>query len=158
MRGWTDIGSDVCWEDHGGNWAKKGADGTWYVIHFDNMKEHGIHDWPQYYAQVRNIDPSSVSEEELNFALKCIGLSKDEIDSEYEIVFAFNSYGLFAPLDEFWGKSYPERVRASARRKAEEYMKDSEALEDSLDRMVNAIGNTARDFRAGNIGLRAKNI
>ena len=34
MPGWTDIGSDVSWDDYGGKWARRARDGSWYVVDF----------------------------------------------------------------------------------------------------------------------------
>lgn len=50
-------------------------------------------------------------------------------------------YGLGAPLAEFSGKSYPERVRAAARREAEHLMKDRAAAQVALARKVNRSGH-----------------
>jgi hypothetical protein len=72
-------------------------------------------------------------------------------DDIYEIVLTecCVSYGCYAPLDSVSGNSYPERVRAAARRLADELMQNEASLEDKLQSPVNALGSTAREYMQG---------
>jgi len=56
------------------------------------------------------------------------------------------------------GESYPERVRAAARRAADEMMEDKCATSAALSRRVNKLGATAADFGRGDplAALRGK--
>lgn len=158
-KGWVDICSDICWEDHGGLWGKRAAPGVWFFVQFENMHEHLSEremregGYAPYYAQVKQVDLGEVPLSELESAMKSCGPdSLDEFEeSVHELIHAqvCVDYGACAPLDEFEGNRAMV-VRGQAFRAAEEYSKDSEALEGALDKPVNKIGSTARDFRGGN--------
>lgn len=162
--GWQDLGSDSCWEDHGGRWGYKdpNASAAWYVIRFDNMQECCGSDadgMDTYHADLLRIDLTAVSLAEVKSALDCVGLDLDDLEPQYHeiaLVEALLSYGVYAPLAEHTDPSYPRRVRAAARRDAEDLMSDAEACEMRMDRQVNALGSTARDFQSGDAlaGLR----
>lgn len=149
--GWIDIGSDVNWDEHGGNWAKKAQDGSWYVITFDNLEGHGIYDLPKYLATVKNIEPREVDTEELKSALQCIGMDFKDVDDELELVFALNSHGIFATLEEISGDKNPDSIKERAIKVAEEFMSDSNKLNEALDKEINKIGTTNRGARNGDI-------
>jgi len=142
VKGWIDFGSDVCWEEHGGVWGRKANDGTWFVILF-NESEGTL------YASLRQVSLSVLSEKQLEKAFECCDVQPDA--SEVEKVAACVSYGHGAPLGDWSGIKYAARLRGEARREAEALMKDSKKLEEKLDRPVNKIGSTARDFREGNV-------
>lgn len=80
MRGWTQLCSDVSWEDYGGMWAKKAKDGTWYVLKWTNLYDAmGEEDCkrdghPQYECEVRFIDLSQIPVAERQSALRSCGL------------------------------------------------------------------------------------
>jgi len=176
MKGWTDIGSDVSWDEYDGKWAKRARDGSWYVIDFVNMweacgeEECKRDGQPQYVCEVKRVDLSDLNSETLASALSCFGYRflDDAIVSdsgdvladagpehaatrERVLVEACVGYGNAQPLDSFSGDSYPARVRAEARRAAEALMRDAVALEERLERPVNAIGSTAREYGRGDI-------
>jgi hypothetical protein len=175
MRGWTDIGSDVSWDDYGGKWARRAHDGSWYVIEFTNMydacgegecKRDGQ---AQYVCEVSRVDLADLNAEQIASALRCVGLRQnagyiygdggDEIACqatdakrfECVLVEACASYGCKQPLDSFSGDMRPANVRADARRAAETLMRDASALEAELDRPVNRMGSTAREYARGEI-------
>jgi hypothetical protein len=73
-------------------------------------------------------------------------------DAEHRcLVEACIQYGLGAPLETFTGKSHPRRIRAKAVRFAYECMKDRTKVNTLLDRPVNAIGSTAREYGQGDV-------
>lgn len=159
-KGWRDIRSDMNWEDYGGLWGKRAAEGVWFFVQFENMREHMSEremnegGYPPFYAQVKQVDLKEVPLKELESAMKSCGPDDiEEYDEDvHELIHAeaCQSYGVYAPLGEHQGCN-PVHVRAAAFRSAEEYMVDDESLESALDRPVNAIGSTARDFRGGNV-------
>lgn len=164
MPGWVDLGSDVSWDDHGGKWGRLAADGSVYVIVFENLDERG--ERPEYVCEVKRVDLPSMPAEQLERALKCVGLRRegDTIVSDsgdivanrtrqvqYVLAEACISYGCAEPLDTFSGDKYPARVRASARRVAEGLMRDAAALEVRRQRPVNRIGSTAAEYGRGDI-------
>jgi len=160
MRKWQDIGSDVNWSEYGGKWAKRARDGSWYVVEFTNMWEACGEDdckrdgQPQYVVEARRIDLSDLDDKTLKSALDCISCNLENVPEKHRElakVEACASYGCYQPLDSFSGDHYPARVRADARRACEALMRDADALEMALDRPVNRIGSTAREFGRGDI-------
>lgn len=157
MRGWVTLCCDVNWDAYGGTWAKLGQDGAWYVLQFDNQHEacRAEEGLSKYSCQVKRLDLSDLTGKDIQSALESCGSVDDELDSEETKVLrrldACISYGFGAPLEDFVGDSYPERVRARARRYAIEMMRNKSKLDKRLDRPVNAVGTNARDFGVGNI-------
>ena len=172
---WQDIGSDVSWDDYGGKWAKRARDGSWYVVEFTNMYDACGEDeckrdgQNQYCAEVHRVDLTDLSPEKIKSALDCVGLtmrsngaiwdsqgieyatSYDDPKREIVIVEACVSYGAKQPIDSFSSNRGPIKLRNEARRSAESYMRDAVALESRLDRPVNRIGSTAREYARGDI-------
>lgn len=156
MRGWTELCSDVNWEDYHGMWAKKGPDGAWYVLQWTNMVDACGDDGADlpYECDVKRLDLREVSEAQLSSVSKSCDLRLEDLDEKFHEVATLEScisYGLGAPLESFTGKVRPLSVRAEARRFAETCMRDAEVLDRQLDRPVNAIGSTAREYGLGDI-------
>lgn len=167
MKNWTDIGSDVNWEDYGGKWARIAKDGTVFIVRFENGHEHDK-DLPRYMCDVQMVDLQNLTEENINSALRSCGyrLTEDGIVSDsgdivaestdkrrFTLVLAevCSSHGLYAPLWNISSETYPARLRATARRMAESLMRDHNSLQAALERPVNAIGSTAREYGLGDI-------
>jgi hypothetical protein len=174
MKGWTDAGSDTNWEDYGGLWARRAPDGSWYVLRWTNLWDAAGEDsgLDKYECDVKRIHLGETPKREIDSALKSCGWSLREEDGKPIVVNDWEGtpvvvgdaehfelclveccvgYGLGAPLESFTGSKYPLRIRAEARRYAEQCMKDDDLLEERLDRPVNAIGSTAREYGAGDI-------
>src|SRR6185437_2113302 len=186
LRGWTDIGSDSSWDEYGGKWARRAADGSYYVLDFTNVHEvTGEEEGTKYVCEVKRVDLSDLDDKAIASALACVGLERQGCclrgacvivpektvltsredsriiasrhDSEhperYELVLveACVSYGHAQPLDSSSGNTRPANVRANARRIAESLMRDMVKLESALDRPVNRIGSTAREYGRGDI-------
>jgi hypothetical protein len=175
MRGWTDIGSDRSWDEYGGKWARRARDGSWYVIDFTNMYDACGEDeckqdgQAQYVCEVSRVDLADLDAEQIVSALRCVGFRQnagyiysdqgDEVacqatdERRYELVLveACVSYGCKQPLESFSGDVRPSNVRADARRAAEVLMRDASALATRLDRPVNRMGSTAREYARGEI-------
>lgn len=161
-KGWVDLCSDVNWADYHGMWGKKGPDGAWYVLRFTNMedacgereaKEMGI----RYECSVLRVDLRTVPIEKQQTVLESFVQTDWNAEArEQAIVYGLVADGCAAPLTEESAWSHPERVRAAAWRAAEILMNDYDSRERLLDRPVNAIGTTAREFGTGDImaGLR----
>ena len=175
MKGWTFLTGDVSWEGYGAKWAKKcRRDGAWFVLVFENMYDCCGEDdcrrdgQEQYICDVKRLHLGEIPDDELTSALKYYGYRLEdagvvnEHDSEmvaardadhFELVLVecCLSYGLGAPLDSESGDHRPVNIRARARKIAEGYMRDAERLETALDRPVNAIGSTAREYGCGDV-------
>lgn len=173
MRYWTDIGSDVNWTDYHGKWARRAPDGSYYVLDWTNMIDAcgcDAEGGPEYVCEVKRVDLDDLSPETIAQALACVGmrlLGNDSIvtdgadrvvatadDRERHslvLVEACTSYGCAQPIESFSGSEYPARIRAKARRYAESLMKDAPRLQERLERPVNKIGSTAREYGRGDI-------
>jgi hypothetical protein len=174
MKGWTDIGSDASWDEYGGKWAKRARDGSYYVVDFTNMwdacgeEECKRDGQAKYVCEVKRVDLSDLSSESIKSALDCVGLRlgvdgivSDQGDviaapgdlrrGELVLVEACVSYGNAQPIDSFSGDNYSSHIRADARRAAEAFMRDAVALETRLERPVNRIGSTAREYGRGDL-------
>ena len=165
MKNWIELCSDVNWIDYHGMWAKKARDGAWYVLRWTNLVDAGgseFEDTP-YECEVKRLDLAEVDPTD---ALKSYGWyqSDEGIVNDYDgsivvgpdhaeqaIVEACIQYGLGAPLESFTGAKYPTRIRANARRYAEQCMHDAALLEERLARPVNRIGSTAAEYGRGDI-------
>jgi hypothetical protein len=161
LKNWIDLGSDFCWEDYGGLWGRRAPDGSWFVLRFTNLHEAmGEREAPCKYAcDVFRVDPREVPPADTRRALECCDVDLAEIMPAFRepaLVQCLVSYGIAAPLDSFTADSRPLNVRARARRAADAYRRDARALNRALDRPVNRIGSTARDFGRGDsiAGLR----
>lgn len=163
MKGWTDIGCDVNWEDYGGKWGKVAKDGSVFIIRFENGHEHDP-ELPKYMCDVQRVDLENLPAKEVANALRSYGWrvdGEDIISDQGDVVGSRNnplllaevcsSYGLYEPLDSFSSETYARRLRAQARRSAEAFMRDADCLEAALERPVNKLGSTAREYGRGDI-------
>lgn len=156
MRNWIQLVSDVNWQDYHGMWAKKAKDGSWYVLRWTNLVDAGgaeFADTP-YECAVKVIDLADISQETLSVAINSCGIHLTDLDPKlHELVKieACIQYGLGAPLETFTGNKHPLRIRAQARKYAEQCMADAELLNDRLNRPVNALGTSAKNYGNGKI-------
>ena len=177
MKGWTNIGGDINWQDYGGRWGKKGPDGAWYVLKFDNMyevmgeKDAMATNTQQYSCEVVYCKLEDIREREAVNALECCGqnglIERYDIDNSWRylgkrpgpevnellLLSCLIDYGIGGILERFTSATASWGTRNKARKYAEEIMKDEAELEDRLDRQANAIGNSVRDFARGQIGF-----
>jgi len=98
LRGWTDIGSDVSWEDYGGGWARRATDGSYFVLDFDNMQEAcgsdvSDDDPARYVCEVKRVNLSTLPIANLVAALKSVGLRYVMLDDKGTLMPAGNSEG-----------------------------------------------------------------
>lgn len=179
MKGWTELCSDVNWEDYHGMWARRAPDGSWYVIRWTNMEDACGDDAPyKYDCEVKRVDLDELPASEIRSALRSCGWELEvtvpgEPDKERQcavvnehdgdvvaddpkviplvLVECCVQYGLGAPLESFTGSKYAKRIRAEARRYAEQCMRDDALLQERLTRPVNAIGSTAAEYGRGDV-------
>jgi hypothetical protein len=162
-KGWRDVGSDVNWEDYGGKWMKQAPDGTYFFLIFTNMEDACGRDALEgpdpmrYLCEVRQVALREMDSKQISDCMSYVGMDEDDLshmteeETEVAIACAAVDYGVYAPLHSESALTYPERVRAAARRVAEELIADDAALEDRLAQPVNRIGSTAADFRKGDV-------
>lgn len=136
-KGWTDIGSDACWEDHGGCWAKRDKHSSlknkraYYVLRFSNLTDEmreGDDDRPYYEASTAWVDLDD-RPEEIASALRSCGwaLTDGKVvndsdgsivaegkHADYAILHALAGYGL--DWDHMVARKQPRWLRARAAR------------------------------------------
>lgn len=137
-KGWTDIGSDMNWEDHGGLWAKRDRHTSlkraYYVLRFSNltdeMRERDDRDRPYYEAATAWIDLDDGHDDKIVSALRSCGYTQqgDAIVNDYDgaivasdartrdfvILSALAGYGLDWEFDT--SDKQPRNLRAKAAR------------------------------------------
>lgn len=148
----------------------------WMVLRFTDLLDAGgksFKDTP-YECEVRYVDFDDVPKQMIDSALmsngwvlKNKGTEEDEefivVDEhsgdliaesnetvQYVILESLIGYGGGAPLYTATGKRYLN-VRAEARREAMMFIRDKGAFEAAMDRPVNDIGSTAREYGRGDI-------
>ncbi len=156
MARWTDIGSDVNWKDYGGRWARHISGTRYHVLRFENCEEWGD-GATGYHCDLSEVD---IANEQLHNALKSCGVTERRgkvwLDDQGEPVGdlwkceALASYGAAAPLWQDSGTNAHQLMRAG-KRESRELTADPARLEAALDRPVNKIGSTAREYAAGDI-------
>jgi len=166
MRGWIELCSDVNWIDYHGMWAKKARDGSWYVLRWTNLVDAGGDEFADcpFECDVKRIDLADTPPDAIASALRSCGYrltpegvcsdSGDLIEPQYQdraILEMCIGYGLGAPMHTETGAKHPLRIRAAARRVAEELMRDADKRDALLARPVNAIGSTAAEYGRGDI-------
>lgn len=161
-KNWIDICSDVNWEDYHGMWGIRVDVGEWYVIKFTNLLdcvgEFELGDLGRFDFQVCYCNLNEISSKELRSVRNSFNIDSYELatDIETALIYGCVNDGLAATLETISGNSWPMRLRASAKRCTESYIKDNAKLENELDQPFNAIGTTKRQQSQGNYlgGLR----
>lgn len=157
-KGWIDIGSDLCWDDHGGKWAKQ-VPGTriFYVLRFDRMDDRLMAEsgCDRYECDVMLVDLDDLPDKTVELALRCCGIDPLEIirSDHHDLICmeACVGYGAYAPLESFSSNSHPLNLRGEARQYAERLMRNAKELERLMNRPVNRIGSTAREYMRGDM-------
>lgn len=146
MSGWTCLRDDL---DE--KWVRRAADGSYYfVCAIDMWEATGDEDQEHYIAEVQRVVLDEVSAEDKKRAMESCGLPLPKGPSDDVMAECVQEYGIHQPLGTF-SDSDSVRAREAARRAAEEYMGDDDALDERLERPVNQIGTTAREFGRGDI-------
>jgi len=147
-KAWTDIGSDVNWSEYGGRWARHIEGTRYHVIRFENCREWGD-GATGYHCDLQEI---TLDNPQLERALESCGGS--DLDGESKVewvkVDALSSYGAYAPLWQQAGTNARELLRA-AKRESRTLERDADAHEERMNRPVNAIGTSARNYGLGRI-------
>ncbi len=105
---------------------------------------------PKYAVELRLVSLNELSADNIQSALKCCGQEHIENPSDEIIAECCNSYGCHAPLGS-WSGNNARLLMRQAYKLANELASDAAALDARLERTVNAIGSTAREFMAGDI-------
>lgn len=160
---------DVCWEDHGGTWVRKVSDSRFHVAQIFNWEESvgSEGEGMGYNVSLREVDtddadryhPSLKScgyemEKDGTIYVPCTGdvlcEANDEKARKLILCECMNGYGAYAPLEEFNGEDFLE-LFAQAAALSNELVEDNEAYEARMNRPVNRLGSTAREYQKGDL-------
>lgn len=151
---WTDIGSDVNWSQYGGRWARHIEGTRYHVIRFENCKEWGD-GATGYHCDLQEV---TIDNPQLDAAYSCVGLHAEEVAEhgsparDLMKVEALSSYGAYSPLWQQASANSWALLRA-AKRESRLLQGNQDEYEDRMDRPVNAIGTSARDYGLGKLGF-----
>jgi hypothetical protein len=105
---------------------------------------------PPYVVELAEVDLAEISPGQIRQALESCGGESGSKAPPLWVAEACHSYGLKAPLGSWEGGNAHKLLR-EARGEANQLRADPEAREAKLDRPVNAIGSTAREFNRGDL-------
>lgn len=157
-RTWYDIGSDVNWIDYGGKWARHIEGTRYHVIRFENCADWGD-GATGYHCDLSEVD---IDSPQLQSALKCCGYPIEREGKQFfeadrktpllplNAVEALSSYGAHAPLWQASSRNAHALLR-EAKGESKRLQRDAKAYLKAMDRPVNAIGSTAREYAAGDM-------
>lgn len=129
---------------YGGVFMRHIADRRFHAIKFDNMDEQcgeDNADQPTYYGSLVEIN---LDETDVASAIKSCG-QEDEDNSDLAIAFMVAQCGGYAPLHDEAGDN-GNRVIRDLKRLSVELEHDTERHEALMERPVNALGSTAREY------------
>ena len=156
---------DVNFTDYGGKWWRSVGDRRFHVLELSNMDDLCGKDnagQPPYLLELTEVDLDTA---DLEGALRSCGFVQRDgaIVNEYDgaivaegkdvdavLVEAVHGYGQKAPLHSVASRNW-RRAFAEARRESYLLTKDAERYERVMERPVNRIGSTAREYQAGDI-------
>lgn len=135
--------------DYGGKNFRQSGNRQFQVVELINMDEACGRDnegQPKYIVELRLVDLAAISEATLKSALDSCGWEKMD-QSDLCLAECCDSYGAHAPLESFSGNNAHKLLRQAY--KAANALLDESALEEQLERPVNKIGSSAREFMNG---------
>src|SRR5690606_25842047 len=142
---------------YGGKWYRKIDQNRYHVIDLINWKEMcGSNAPPETY----NVDLSEIdiSGPMLSDALRSLDQPSDGLDeygdplSNFDLikVVCLHAYGAKAPLGSWDGNNF-HKLMAEAKKLSNELVKNHDLYERHMNRPVNKIGTSARDYARGEI-------
>lgn len=153
-RGFRFFAGDGNWLDYGGVWARPVAPMRFHFIELVNMDEACGSDndgQPTYSVTLSEVDLNSLLSGITDALHSCgIELPLKESISPDQVADCCRSYGLAAPLHEA-NTNNARRGIAECRAESYRLTRDAEAYEAAMNRPVNRIGSTAREFGRGDI-------
>lgn len=143
---------DVNMLDYGGKNTRRIDKRQFQIMELINMDEACGWDnagQPKYHVELRLIDLDAIPAKEIHSALSYCGQEHLDNPSDEILADCCDSYGTHAPLGN-WSGNNARKLLREAYQEANRLL-DSSALEEQLDRPVNKIGSSAREFMAGDI-------
>ena len=154
MRRWQFLSGDVSFMDYGGSWFREIKPRVYHVVELTNMidaigerdcERDGI---DKYHVSLKEIDLNVIDYEP---ALDCCGY-EDRLDppSVHVIIDACSSHGSFAPMGDISGNNY-RLLLSEMKRQSRSIETDARHREALLERPVNKLGSTAREYAVGDM-------
>jgi hypothetical protein len=156
MKRWYEVG-DVNQLAYGAKWFRHVGERRFHVVELTNMDEACGRDnkgRPRYVVELSEVDLDGAN---LKAAMDCVGLREEDLPKESErrgyskdmaLAEAVHSYGERAPLDSYEGNNGWKGVR-EIKRESLSLEADPDAYEERMNRPVNQLGSTAREFQRG---------
>ncbi|RKZ05314.1 hypothetical protein DRQ25_16440 [Candidatus Fermentibacteria bacterium] len=115
------------------------------------IEMNDVHDYNDfecnYLVDLSEIDLDMVSEKNIEDAMRSCGWEgMDQDNPEYQVEM-LHSYGCKAPIEDWSGNNWHKMFREA--RKLSYELDDLESHEERMNRPVNALGSTAREFMQG---------
>lgn len=145
---------DRNWLDYGGTWSRH-IPGTrrYHFIRLDNMDEACGRDnegQPTYRVQLSEVDMDEISDDQINDAMRSYGNDDSSGLTDAECAGLVFEYGISSPLhSESTYNAY--KGIAACRKESYRLSRDAEAYEEAMERPVNRLGSTAREFGRGDL-------
>lgn len=136
--------------DYGGKFQRQSGKRQFQFIELINMDDACGRDnegQPKYVVSLRLVDLDAIPQKEQDSAIKSCGW--DNMNGDVMLAECCDSYGCHAPLEQ-WSGNNGNALLKEAKREANRLLESSE-LERQLDRPVNKIGSSAREFMAGDV-------
>lgn len=143
------LSGDVNYVDYGGTWYRRVGKGRYHVMELMNWQEVCGSDAPpeRYNVALSEVDLLAMTPTMRMDALRSCGLEGE--DSELAVLAAHYQYGHKAPLGQWDGNNYLELMKEARTLSAE--LDDPRVHERYMQRPVNAIGSTAREYMQGDL-------
>lgn len=144
---------DVNPQGHGGKWFRRTTGRQYQVIELTNMDDACGRDnegRPTYVVELSLVDLDAIGTEQQAQALRSCGPDDGEELPDAWLAVVCYEYGCKAPL-ESWEGNGSTRMLRDARRAAHALKLDSAELEERMERSVNRIGSTAREYMTGDL-------
>ena len=149
---------------YGGRWMRLIDGRRFHVIEFTNMDDACGSDNagnPPYVVELREVDLNAIGPDTLASALSSCG--EDTVENgkpvwnhdgspieDIALVEMCNGHGSYAPLESWTGSNAWHMIR-QARAESNSLGRDAAAYEARMERPVNGIGSTAREYMTGDI-------
>ena len=149
MSKWQFLTGDVNYKDYGGKWYRQVKGEIYHIVELVNIEEAtGKSVTDKYFVNLQEIDLDLISQKDLKSAIESCELQEDIEITPIITIDILSAYGRYTPMGNWEGNNYREVIK-QAKAESNRLSTDSDYRERQLDRPVNRIGSTAREFGAG---------
>ena len=139
---------DINWQTYGGKWYKQVVSSTYHIIELINMwNATGEEDQDKYVVELREIDLSHLSEKQIKESVESCGWINEENINTLMVIESIHSYGYGAPMGNWSGNNYSKLLKLA--RDESNQLSDDDYHENQMNRPVNKLGSTAREYAQG---------